>query len=492
MHHYSITSDSHYFLVEFGEALSVNAALKSATHVNYDEVIPVQSPMVWFRNNRATNGNNKDEEDLSNVKLSLGVSMLPNNEKIINSIAAADSVSQQMTTLYEAWKLEEVDIRMRFLTAHQLERCFLGFFPHLTILPFGSSVNGFGKRGCDLDLALNFEVQKLDTSSSRFVFHSKLISHDGKLQSKKFLEIIADSIQYFMPGISNVRRILQARVPIIKFDQRLTGLECDLSMSNGMAVHMAELLCFYGEVDYRVRPLIFTIRHWAHHVGITNPVPGRWITNFSITLLVLFYLQQKRIIPSLDELEKLTVGSNVQSVGCPFLCDVTKLPIIDTNNDSLETLLSGFLEYYSTFDFSTKAISLREGKTLNKPDFSPLYICNPLEKKLNVSKNVSFEETEKLKLAVRNALWILETAVLDTTYQPGLLAILQQKLEIVNYIGGKRVVNVAALFNMSGDKKKSSKNQKKTEEIESSDEGLDLDSQSKRNSKKKKKRARPC
>jgi len=58
------------------------------------------------------------------------------------------------------------------------------------------------------------------------------------------------------------------------------------------AVYMSELLYVLGESDWRVRPLVFAVRRWAHSIGLTNPTPGRWITNFSLTLLVLFYLQQ--------------------------------------------------------------------------------------------------------------------------------------------------------------------------------------------------------
>lgn len=68
---------------------------------------------------------------------------------------------------------------------------------------------------------------------------------------------------------------------------------------------MSELLCLYGEIDPRVRPLVFTIRQWATKVGLTNRFPGRWITNFSLTLLVLFYLQQREILPSLKHLKSL-------------------------------------------------------------------------------------------------------------------------------------------------------------------------------------------
>ena len=40
----------HFYLIEFTEVLSATAALDSATRVNFDEAMPVRSPMVWFRN----------------------------------------------------------------------------------------------------------------------------------------------------------------------------------------------------------------------------------------------------------------------------------------------------------------------------------------------------------------------------------------------------------------------------------------------------------
>lgn len=55
-------------------------------------------------------------------------------------------------------------------------------------------------------------------------------------------------------------------------------------------------------MDWRVKPLIFTIRKWARNMNVTKEISGQWITNFSLTLLILFYLQIKNILPSLDSI----------------------------------------------------------------------------------------------------------------------------------------------------------------------------------------------
>lgn len=51
-------------------------------------------------------------------------------------------------------KLNDVGHRLRFLTAKQVETTISGMFPRICAFPFGSSVNGFGKMGCDLDIVL--------------------------------------------------------------------------------------------------------------------------------------------------------------------------------------------------------------------------------------------------------------------------------------------------------------------------------------------------
>lgn len=105
-------------------------------------------------------------------------------------------------------------------------------FPNISVLPFGSSVNGFGRKGCDLDLVLNLELNKIENANSRLVFHTKSAMSEERAQTQRSMEVISIIMQHFIPCVTNVRKILHARVPIIKYDHKLTGLECDLSMAN--------------------------------------------------------------------------------------------------------------------------------------------------------------------------------------------------------------------------------------------------------------------
>lgn len=72
----------------------------------------------------------------------------------------------------------------------------------------------------------------------------------------------------------------------------------------------SELLYLYGHLDERVRALVFSVRCWARVQGVTSNIPGAWLTNFTLTMLVVFFLQKRStpLIPTLDHLQALAGG----------------------------------------------------------------------------------------------------------------------------------------------------------------------------------------
>ena len=70
---------------------------------------------------------------------------------------------------------------------------------------------------------------------------------------------------------------------------------------------MSEILYDYGQVDHRMQTLVFVLRHWARINQITYSSPGTWISNFSLTLMVIFFLQTRSIpvLPSIQTLKDL-------------------------------------------------------------------------------------------------------------------------------------------------------------------------------------------
>lgn len=66
-------------------------------------------------------------------------------------------IDQQITFLTEAYQITEENSRLRFLVCSLLKDIAAAYFPECTIKPFGSSVNGFGKLGSDLDMFLDLD-----------------------------------------------------------------------------------------------------------------------------------------------------------------------------------------------------------------------------------------------------------------------------------------------------------------------------------------------
>lgn len=78
-----------------------------------------------------------------------------------------------------------------------------------------------------------------------------------------------------------------------------------------------------------------------------------------------------------------------------------------------EELLLHFFEFYAELDLSEKAISIVDGCLYPKPDQSPLFILNPVETDLNVSKNVLDSHLERFQSLCRSALNSLSSRSLD-------------------------------------------------------------------------------
>uniref|UniRef100_A0A1I8MY71 Poly(A) RNA polymerase, mitochondrial n=1 Tax=Musca domestica TaxID=7370 RepID=A0A1I8MY71_MUSDO len=468
--HYCVRHDDvqHYILLEYENAQQASEAIDSAAYNEDLTGVPVRSPFLWFR---ATGRKTIQRDTVSGSKTQLaaldGIRIM-DNDALMGTLREAVDIEKQIALLYENTKLNDLGIRLRFLAASQVQQAISGMFPLARALPFGSSVNGFGKNGCDLDLILRLDEECKGPDSkkrpeSRLVFHTKENLTNGRSQTQRQMESIGDMLHLFLPGVCHVRRILQARVPIIKYHHEHLNLEIDLSMSNLSGFYMSELLFMFGEFDERVRPLIFCIRRWAQSCGLTNPSPGRWISNFSLTCLVIFFLQQTKqpILPSINTLIRSAAPEDVRitedGINCTFARNFEAIGFSSKNSNKISDLLLQFFEFYSQFDFQNKAISLNEGRAVSKPDHSALYIVNPLEQLLNVSKNVSLEECERLRIEVRNAAWVLESEVenyqqtgVDKSQEPwGLLNLFKTPDKNIirpNMFFKPRILEVSELF----------------------------------------------
>lgn len=142
---------------------------------------------------------------------------------------------------------------------------------------------------------------------------------------------------------------------------------------------MSELIYVLGQIDSRVRPLILLIRLWAKAADVTSSTPGMKISNFGLTSLVIYFLQQLEhpILPPVGRLD----DSNFKS----------------KNRSSLAHLLLEFFDFYGNFDFEQYALSLNTADLLEKPRNSAMYVINPIDGFRNITKVVTNKQCQLLQ-----------------------------------------------------------------------------------------------
>lgn len=410
-------------LIEFTNEQSVDNLLKITSHFTNENRLPCASRNLYFAPQQLG-------PRLKYLPVGREVQQ-PDDVTIDKALNDIRNVSDQMRYFWQKSKLTELDIRLRFFVASLCEESFGSIFVDTVCLPFGSSVNTFGKSHCDLDMLLTFEdfreknQIKRDGKLQQLRFLTKRSYLNDRFQAQSYLKILADTLKHFMAECTNVQIILPARVPIVRFQHRLSDVQCDISMSEfKSSYYMSKLLWSLSSIDNRVCPLVFVIRRWARAASITQSTPGPWFSNFQMTLLVLFYLQSIEILPKLNYINEQssiiqdqpsTNDVNDDSIVLNELENLRNKSSNKSNNNSLAIILKGFFEFYSKFDFQSTLITLlqRENQLksslnqTNKDKDWPIYIENPLVPTMNASKNLVESEGERFRATCLKASEIL-------------------------------------------------------------------------------------
>ena len=111
---------------------------------------------------------------------------------------------------------------------------FRSTYPKAVLTVFGSSVNGFSFSKSDLDISLTFTDH--DT--------------DEDLNAIEIIEDLAQKLK-LKSGIWQVEAITSAKVPIIKFANKMPRIECDISLYNILAQENTRMLRTYSSIDSR-------------------------------------------------------------------------------------------------------------------------------------------------------------------------------------------------------------------------------------------------
>lgn len=146
------------------------------------------------------------------------------------------------------------------------------------ILPFGSFPAGLYLPTADMDLVC---------VSRDFMQNRKKVLGQTPNQIRKFGQFVVSS-GLALPG--SLELILKARVPLVKYIDRITGLKVDISFENDTGL-VANGTFQDWKLQYPAMPILVTlIKHLLAMRGLNEPVNGG-IGGFSVTCLVVSLLQ---------------------------------------------------------------------------------------------------------------------------------------------------------------------------------------------------------
>ncbi|KAL7053216.1 hypothetical protein AAHC03_025575 [Spirometra sp. Aus1] len=183
------------------------------------------------------------------------------------------------------------DERFRETFVSNLNALFALQFPTVRLELFGSCANGFGTKNSDMDICVFFPPGTPEAKS--------LLDVNQRIKIiKSFKRQLAGGGRAL--GISQMRPVLQAKVPIIKFVVN-NKYEADLSFSNYLATKNTRMLRTYNQLDPRLRILNTALKIVIKNCKIAKADSGG-ISSYAFAILLIHYMQQKDYLPVLQEL----------------------------------------------------------------------------------------------------------------------------------------------------------------------------------------------
>ncbi|KAK0088780.1 hypothetical protein PV325_010720 [Microctonus aethiopoides] len=264
-------------------------------------------------------------------------------------------------------------------------------FPYGRAINFGSTVTGLYSKQSDVDVFFDIgETIYDDDQVKNQGCENKTQRWTPKSIFKKVKMMLFKNKSIF----SQVVPIPLAKIPVIKFHHIPTNTDCDITFKHGLGVHNSQLIKYYVSLDRRLKPLLLIIKHWARLLGLSGT--GK-ITNYSLVMATIFYLQQPNVnlLPTVKELQSSCEPVYISGWLVNF--DKNIVPDASNNESSIPELLQGFFKFYGEFNFATNVICPSDGLIVSKIDFiKNIQQLDINVDALNVSKPVCIQDPFEL------------------------------------------------------------------------------------------------
>lgn len=226
---YSLKDGRKFILIEYESEAGACEAYK---HVGFsNEAVPWQNQYVTLRKSSLGEPNSQDSPiQFSHVQ----------EPNVINILKSAESIDEQISLLYQHTCINDTLTRLKFIGAMQVQRIINQFmptiFPKAQIYPFGSTLNGYGRMGSDLDVAMRYDMTgstKMDEGSV-LNFHTRPMYTDGELRKLRGRQVrcMAALIGHYFSSARSVKYLSSARVPLVSYNDLNIPCSVDLSIDN--------------------------------------------------------------------------------------------------------------------------------------------------------------------------------------------------------------------------------------------------------------------
>lgn len=303
--------------------------------------------------NREENNGNNETSEFETIKIELQSEL---------------SFDKQLEKFMNLIQLDEKELAIRTESVcNSIVNILKCSFPTGRAVPFGSSITGLAMKGSDLDIFFDIDMPIFDNDDEL-----KTIPQYCKRKfwtPKSILRQVKSLLYKNRPIITKIIPIPHAKTPIIKFHHVPTNTDVDISFKNGFGAFNSKMIKFCLNFDSRIKPLIMIIKYWGQKLELTGS--GR-ITNYSIVMMIFFYLQQADIslVPIIKNLQSSCEPVIYKGWLISFNSNYPK-----TTDNCLKTipeLLRGFFEFYAKFNYATNVICPFDGTAPTRSDFKKI------------------------------------------------------------------------------------------------------------------------
>ncbi|KAF9447620.1 hypothetical protein P691DRAFT_671121, partial [Macrolepiota fuliginosa MF-IS2] len=213
-------------------------------------------------------------------------------------------------------------------------------------------------------------------------------------------------------GFAKVKPI-PAAVPIVKFQDPRTGIECDINVNDQPGYWNTLLLQRYTKLSPHLRGLLLAIKRWAGPLGLNTPSPtkpGEKVTfsSYAFALMTVGFLQSRGLLPNLQENFGPTVKEHLFWNRKPqFLCDLrfnwTGTPMPGNNQISTTELLADWFRFWVEFNPSRQMVDIRLGGVVARLPSETICVVDPFILVRNVARNISGSVFDRFQEECRQA-----------------------------------------------------------------------------------------